>query len=228
MTSYHSSSSSRIALSRVLLDPRQGAVERRPWRSTRRCWRKILQLSTDPPVNGSKSKPADIGNGGFPGLTRSKRLEYGRPQMDAIVVVTTVGTEQQANHIAQELVARRHAACVNIIPGVRSFFRWQGRIRKDGELVLIIKTAAEEFESVRDVIHELLDYDLPEVLAFEISRGDAPFLEWIFSSLDKEADFDDTVEFDVYGEGEGEDLDDDLEPDDDDRDDEAGEGNEDQ
>ena len=58
----------------------------------------------------------------------------------AIVMVTTVGTEEQANLIAREIVVRRQAACVNIVPAVRSIYRWQGKICKDGELLLIIKT----------------------------------------------------------------------------------------
>jgi len=52
--------------------------------------------------------------------------------MRAIVVVTTVGTEEQANLIAREIIARRQAACVNILPGVRSIYRWKGKICKDG------------------------------------------------------------------------------------------------
>ena len=68
--------------------------------------------------------------------------------MQAIVVITTVGTEEQAYLIARELVGRRQAACVNIFPGVRSIYRWKGNICKDGELVLIIKTLDSEFEAV--------------------------------------------------------------------------------
>ena len=63
--------------------------------------------------------------------------------MRGIVVVTTVGTEEQAYLIARELVGRRQAACVNVVPGVRSIYRWKGKICKDGELLLIVKTRAE-------------------------------------------------------------------------------------
>lgn len=111
--------------------------------------------------------------------------------MTAIVVVTTVGDEQQANEIARELVARRHAACVNMLPGIRSCYRWQGKICRDSEILLLIKTAAEEYDQVAATIRELHDYDLPEILAFEIRQGDPSFLEWLHSSLDKNADFDD-------------------------------------
>ena len=108
--------------------------------------------------------------------------------MRAIAVVTTVGTEEQANLIAREIVARRQAACVNILPGVRSIYRWKGKICKDGELVLFIKTLEREFEGVMATIRELHSYELPEILAFEVAHGERSFLEWIAASVDKEAE----------------------------------------
>jgi periplasmic divalent cation tolerance protein len=114
--------------------------------------------------------------------------------MRAIVVVTTVGTEEQAYQIARELVARRQAACVNVLPGVRSIYRWKGKICKDGELLLVIKTLEGEFDGVAETIRELHSYDLPEVLSFNVSQGEKNFLEWIQSSVDKQADFSDEVE----------------------------------
>lgn len=114
--------------------------------------------------------------------------------MRAIVVVTTVGTEEQAYQIARELVARRQAACVNVLPGVRSIYRWKGKICKDGELLLVIKTVEDEFDGVAETIRELHSYDLPEVLSFNVSHGEKNFLDWIQSSVDKQADFSDEVE----------------------------------
>jgi periplasmic divalent cation tolerance protein len=111
--------------------------------------------------------------------------------MQAIVVMTTVGTEEQANLIAREIVERRQAACVNIVPGVRSIYRWKGKIRKDGELLLIIKTLDGELDDVTATIHELHSYELPEILSFRVDRGEQGFLDWIAASVDKEAEFDD-------------------------------------
>lgn len=111
--------------------------------------------------------------------------------MPAIVVITTVGTEEQANLIAREIVSRRQAACVNIVPSIRSIYRWKGKICKDGELLLIVKTLAEEYDGVAATIRELHSYELPEILSFEMGRGDAAFLDWIASSVDKEAEFSD-------------------------------------
>jgi periplasmic divalent cation tolerance protein len=105
----------------------------------------------------------------------------------AIVVVTTVGTEEQANDIAGELLARRQAACVNVVPGIRSTYRWEGRVCKDGELLLLIKTLEGELDGVAATIKELHSYELPEILAFPVDRGDQRFLDWIAASVDKEA-----------------------------------------
>ena len=109
--------------------------------------------------------------------------------MRAIVVVTTVGTEEQAYLIAREIVARRQAACVNILPGIRSIYRWKGKICKDGELMLIVKTLEGELEGVTDTIRELHSYEIPEILSFNASHGEQRFLEWIAGSVDKEAAF---------------------------------------
>ena len=111
--------------------------------------------------------------------------------MGAIVVITTVGTEEQANLIAREIVARRQAACVNILPGVRSIYRWKGKICKDGELMLVVKTLEGEFEGVAATIRELHSYELPELLSFQVVRGEERFLEWIAGSVDKEAELSD-------------------------------------
>ncbi len=114
--------------------------------------------------------------------------------MGATAVITTVGTEDQANLIAREIVARRQAACVNIVPGVRSIYRWKGKVCSDTEFLLIVKTLESEFEAVAATIRELHSYELPEILTFDVGQGDPSFLEWIATSLDKEADFSDEEE----------------------------------
>ncbi len=105
--------------------------------------------------------------------------------MGALVVVTTVGTEEEANQLAEELVARRHAACVNIVPVHRSVYRWQGKVCDDREYLLLIKTLEREYEAVEAAVQELHSYELPEILAFRVSRGESRFLDWIAQSLDK-------------------------------------------
>jgi periplasmic divalent cation tolerance protein len=102
------------------------------------------------------------------------------------VIATTVGTEEQANLLAEEIVSRRHAACVNIVPIHRSVYRWQGKICDDSEFLLIIKTVDTEYANVEATIQELHQYDLPEILAFNVSKGETNFLRWISESVDKE------------------------------------------
>ena len=97
--------------------------------------------------------------------------------MGALVVVTTVGTEEEANQLAEELVARRHSSCVNIIPVHRSVYRWKGKVCDDREFLLVIKTLEAEYEAVEATIQELHSYELPEILAFQVSRGEARFLD---------------------------------------------------
>ncbi len=105
--------------------------------------------------------------------------------MSALVVLTTVGTEEEASQIARSLVCRRHAACVNVIPGIRSTYRWQGKVCRDTEFLLLIKTLEEEYPQVEAAIRELHSYELPEILAFPVGQGEAGFLSWIAASLDK-------------------------------------------
>ena len=108
--------------------------------------------------------------------------------MSAIVVVTTVGTEEEANLLAEELVERRHSCCVNILPIHKSIYRWQGKICDDSEYMLLIKTLESEYPAIEEAIQELHSYELPEILAFGIQRGEAGFLTWINTCLSKGVD----------------------------------------
>jgi periplasmic divalent cation tolerance protein len=118
--------------------------------------------------------------------------------VSALVVLTTVGTEEEASRIARELVCRRHAACVNVVPGIRSTYRWQAKVCRDTEYLLIVKTMREEYPAIERAIQELHSYELPEILAFETTSGEAGFLAWIAGALDKSqgncADADDELE----------------------------------
>lgn len=105
--------------------------------------------------------------------------------MKPIVVVTTVGTEEQANGLAEELVERRHSCCVNILPVQRSVYRWKGKVCEDSEYMLLIKSVESEYEAIEETIQELHQYELPEILAFNIARGEKKFLAWIGACLDK-------------------------------------------
>lgn len=102
---------------------------------------------------------------------------------DYQLVLCTAGSDSQAETIARGLVDRRLAACVNIVGGVCSVYRWQGKVLREEEKVLVIKTAARLFDQVRDAIRELHTYDVPEVLAIPIVNGDADYLAWLSGNL---------------------------------------------
>src|SRR5580765_1869562 len=99
------------------------------------------------------------------------------------VVLSTVGTEDEASRIASALVERRLAACVNVVSGVESTYRWQGAVQTDREWLLVVKTRRDRFEAVRAAIRELHSYDVPEIVMLDITGGDAAYLEWLDASL---------------------------------------------
>jgi periplasmic divalent cation tolerance protein len=99
------------------------------------------------------------------------------------VVLSTVGSEVEASLIARALVERRLAACVNVVAGVSSTYRWQGVVRTDPEWLLVVKTRRDRFEEVRAAIRELHSYELPEVVLLDIGVGDRAYLAWIDASL---------------------------------------------
>jgi periplasmic divalent cation tolerance protein len=103
----------------------------------------------------------------------------GKAAPSILVVVTSVGTEEQALDIAHHLVDRRLAACVNILPGVKSVFRWKGEVQHEGEFLLVAKTVKKNFARVRDAMKELNAYELPEILAFPADRADPAFAKWV-------------------------------------------------
>lgn len=104
---------------------------------------------------------------------------------DVIVILTSVGTEQQALDIGEALVRRRHATCVNLVPSTRSIYRWKGTVCEDSEFLLIIKTLAREYEAAASTIREINSYELPEILSFDIRDGDEKFCAWVAGMVEK-------------------------------------------
>ena len=101
------------------------------------------------------------------------------PKDELIVVVTSVGTEEQAIDVAHALVRSRRAACVNIVPNVHSVYRWKGRVCDDGEMLLVIKSRASQFEAVRETIQRVNTYELPEILGYRVDMASPGFAAWI-------------------------------------------------
>ena len=104
--------------------------------------------------------------------------------MCAIVVVTTVGTEEQAYQIAGELVARRHAACVNILPGMISHYRWEGKVERAEEAVMLVKTRASVADAVSDAVKELHSYDTPAIVVLPLESVEKTYLAWLLAETD--------------------------------------------
>jgi periplasmic divalent cation tolerance protein len=98
---------------------------------------------------------------------------------NARIVLTTAGSQVEARRIAQTLVERRLAACVNIVPQIESVYRWQSKVETATEWLLMIKTQASAFDRVRDAIKELHSYDLPECVMLDVDAGSSEYLNWI-------------------------------------------------
>jgi periplasmic divalent cation tolerance protein len=102
---------------------------------------------------------------------------------DTIVVLTTAGSGDEARRIADALVERRQAACVNIVKGVESIYRWKGKTEEAQEWMLLIKTTSAAFDRVWSTIKELHSYELPECLKISIEGGSPEYLAWIENSV---------------------------------------------
>jgi len=102
---------------------------------------------------------------------------------DKRIILTTAGSDAEARKIAQTLVERRLAACVNIVGPIHSVYRWKGAVETAAEHLLIIKTTAAAFARVRDAIRELHSYELPECVMVAIADGDQEYLSWIGDSI---------------------------------------------
>jgi periplasmic divalent cation tolerance protein len=98
---------------------------------------------------------------------------------EAIVVLVTCGSEEEATKIANALVEGRLAACVNIISPVRSIYRWEGKVWDEKEWLLIIKTQKTRFEALEKKVKSLHSYSVPEIIALPIVEGSASYLKWI-------------------------------------------------
>jgi periplasmic divalent cation tolerance protein len=102
---------------------------------------------------------------------------------DKRIILTTAGSEEEAEKIARHLIERRLAACVNIIPQVHSIYRWQDKVEEAKESLLIVKTTAAAFTRLRDAIAELHSYDVPECICLTVEQGSLAYLKWIDDSV---------------------------------------------
>ncbi len=97
----------------------------------------------------------------------------------ALTVLCTCPDANTAREIADALVGESLAACVNIVPGLTSIYRWRGNIHADAEVLLLIKTRAGRMQELEGRIRALHPYEVPEVIALPVTDGSAPYLDWI-------------------------------------------------
>jgi periplasmic divalent cation tolerance protein len=99
-----------------------------------------------------------------------------------LIAFVTAPDEEEAKHIAEAVVSERLAACVNLVAGVESIYRWEGKVTRDREVLLIIKTTGGRYEELERRVKELHSYSTPEVIAFRIEQGSKEYLDWLRAS----------------------------------------------
>ncbi|HEX8092177.1 MAG TPA: divalent-cation tolerance protein CutA [Blastocatellia bacterium] len=99
-----------------------------------------------------------------------------------LIVFVTAPNNEEAARIADSLVSERLAACVNIVGGIESIYRWEGEVARDREALLIIKTTDVRYDELERHVKELHTYTMPEVIAYKIERGSDAYLEWLRAS----------------------------------------------
>ena len=97
----------------------------------------------------------------------------------ALVVLTTLPDRQTAIHLCETLVTEKLAACVNILPEITSIYRWDGKIQRDTEYQLVIKSHQQCYRALQQRIHQEHPYEVPEILALTVTDGLPEYLEWI-------------------------------------------------
>jgi len=102
-----------------------------------------------------------------------------------IAIFVTINSEKEARSVAEHLLEKREAACVNIVPGVSSLFWWQGKLDSAQECLLIIKTRASLLQGVIDLVKEVHSYEVPEIIALPIVGGNKDYLKWIDDEVEE-------------------------------------------
>ncbi len=103
---------------------------------------------------------------------------------EAIIVLVTCGSEEEALNISRALVEEQLAACVNLISPVRSIYRWEGKIWDEKEWLLIIKTQGKRFDELEKKVKSLHSYSVPEIITLPIIAGSSSYLDWLAEMTD--------------------------------------------
>jgi len=100
------------------------------------------------------------------------------------ILISTIGSIEQAESIARTLIEEKAAACVNLVPGLVSIYRWQGQLQRDQEILMIMKTSGDRSEALMARLKELHPYDVPEILSIPVESAAAGYLEWVIRESD--------------------------------------------
>ncbi len=98
---------------------------------------------------------------------------------DALVVLVTAPSADQAASLARALVGERLAACGNVVPAIRSIYWWEGKVQDEPEALLVLKTTRARFDALRERVLALHPYQVPEVIALPVEAGSAAYLAWM-------------------------------------------------
>jgi periplasmic divalent cation tolerance protein len=102
---------------------------------------------------------------------------------DAIMVLMTAGSREEAARLADILVVARLAACVQILPEIESVYHWKGNVERAPEILLLAKTTEANFTSLEAAVRALHSYETPEIIALPITAASAPYLEWLTANV---------------------------------------------
>ena len=103
--------------------------------------------------------------------------------MNPVLVLSTVGASYDAAPLARDLVERRLVACVNVVEGIRSIYRWQGKVEDEGEKLLIMKTVEERVPELREALLSRHPYDVPEFIVLPIDAVEGPYRDWLIEAV---------------------------------------------
>lgn len=102
---------------------------------------------------------------------------------ERLVVLMTAGSQEEADRIANALVTKMLAACVNVLPGVTSVYRWEGEVQRDQEWLLVAKSKRDVLDDLVQCVQAIHSYDLPEVIALPVVGGSEAYLRWVDSEV---------------------------------------------
>ena len=107
---------------------------------------------------------------------------------DVLLVLTNVPDEVTAHTIARKVVEGRLAACVNVLPAVRSIYRWEGKVEEAAEVTMLVKSTRDRYAELEAAIREVHPYDVPEIIALPVAAGLPAYLDWVDLETKKDVD----------------------------------------